>query len=196
VKADRVLRNGDTVTLGDVAMTALLTPGHTKGGTTWTMNVVEGGKVYHVVFPDGYSINPGYRLAKNPSYPGIADDYCRTFHVLEMLKPDIWLPSHTSFFDFAGRRARVAQDGIKAWVDPEGYRKFVVGRKHTFESWIDTRDVGARIRRHLVAAGPRQGQGRCDPRARGPVEVHRSVRSRRPPLGPHRLQSRPRTLRL
>lgn len=142
VKVNRVLRDGDTVTLGGVAMTARLTPGHTKGCTTWTMDVVEGGKAVHVVFPDGTSVNPGYRLVRNPSYPGIADDYRRTFRVLEQLRPDVWLSPHTSMFDFAGKRARVAQEGFKAWVDPTGYRSFVVDKRKVFERRIEAEISG------------------------------------------------------
>jgi metallo-beta-lactamase class B len=122
VQVDRVVRDGEMITLGDVALTARLTPGQTKGGTTWILNVVDEGKLYHVVFPDGTSINPGYRVAMDPSYPGIGDDYRRTLHTLELLKPDIWLASHTEMFDFEGKRARAATEGVKAWVDPEGYR--------------------------------------------------------------------------
>lgn len=145
VKVDRVLRDGDRVTIGDVSLTAHRTPGHTKGGTTWTTTVVEGGKAYSVVFPDGSSINPGYRLEKHPSYPGIADDFRRTFHAHEMLKPDIWLHSHTSFFDFEKKRARAEKEGVKAWVDPEGYRKFVIGCREKFEKTIDTELAGPDI---------------------------------------------------
>jgi metallo-beta-lactamase class B len=136
VTTDRVLQDGDTVTLGDVTMTAHWTPGHTKGGTTWSMKVVDGGVSYLVVFPDGTSVNPGYRLVKDPSYPRIADDYRRTFDVLEKLEPDIWLHSHTSFFDFSGKRARVDEEGVKAWVDPQGYRAFVAEKRKTFEEQV------------------------------------------------------------
>jgi metallo-beta-lactamase class B len=91
VKVDRVLRDGDTIGMGDVLLTAHHTPGHTRGATTWIANIVVEGKAYVVAFPDGAGFNPGYRLARNPSYPGITDDYRRTHHALEMLKPDIWL---------------------------------------------------------------------------------------------------------
>ena len=80
VKVDRVLRDGDTVKMGDVLLTAYHTPGHTRGATTWVANLVVDGKAYVVAFPDGAGFNPGYRLAKDPSYPGIADDYRRTHH--------------------------------------------------------------------------------------------------------------------
>jgi metallo-beta-lactamase class B len=138
VNADIVLRDGDTVNLGEVALTARNTPGHTRGSTTWIMNFIDGGKNYTVVFPDGSGINPGYRLVKNPSYPGIADDYRRTLSTLELLKPDIWLASHTAEFDFEAKRARAAAEGVKAWVDPEGYRRYVAGQRERFEANVKT----------------------------------------------------------
>jgi metallo-beta-lactamase class B len=137
VAADIVIRDGDVVKLGDVALTARLTPGHTKGSTTWIMNVVDGGKNYTVVFPDGSGVNPGFRLVKNPSYPGIADDYRRTLHILETQKPDIWLASHTADMGFDAKRARAAQVGVQAWVDPEGYRQFVASQREKFEAVVN-----------------------------------------------------------
>jgi metallo-beta-lactamase class B len=59
VKVDRVLRDGDVVQLGEVVLTAHHTPGHTKGATTWVTTLVDGGKAYTVVFPDGAGFNPG-----------------------------------------------------------------------------------------------------------------------------------------
>ena len=70
--------DGDTIKLGDVAITALLTNGHTKGSTTFVTNVVDDGKVYTVVFPNGLSINPGYRVAKDPVVPRDRRSWCRT----------------------------------------------------------------------------------------------------------------------
>lgn len=134
VKVDRVFRDGEVIELGGVVLTARLTPGHTKGSTTYSMELVDGGKSYTVVFPDGTSINPGYRLGKNPSYPGIADDYRRTFAVLESLRPDIWLTPHPEVCAFEAKRARAATEGVAAWVDPDGYRKFVAATRAKFET--------------------------------------------------------------
>jgi metallo-beta-lactamase class B len=142
VKVDQVLHDGDTIKLGDVAVTARLTPGHTKGSTTFITNLVDQGKVYTVVLPTGTSINPGYRLVKDPSYPGIADDYRRTFHVLEMLKPDIWLEAHTDAFNFEAKRLRAEKEGVRAWVDPEGYRKHVVAVREKFEATVNAEMEG------------------------------------------------------
>jgi metallo-beta-lactamase class B len=136
-KVDRVLRDGDTIKMGDVLLTAYHTPGHTRGATTWVAYLVVDGKPYIVVFPDGAGFNPGYRLAKNPSYPGIADDYRRTHHALEMLKPDIWLAQHNEYYDLEGKRERAKTEGVRAWVDPDGYRRFIAGKKRAFEDEVD-----------------------------------------------------------
>jgi metallo-beta-lactamase class B len=134
VKPDRVVSDGATVTLGGVTLTAHLTPGHTKGTTTWSTTVTgQDGRRYLVVFPDGTSVNSGYRLVKNPSYPGIADDYRKTFAVLESLEPDIALHPHNSFFDFESRRERAKTEGVAAFVDRDAYRRFVAERKKLFE---------------------------------------------------------------
>uniref|UniRef100_UPI0035B4D567 subclass B3 metallo-beta-lactamase n=1 Tax=Aestuariivirga sp. TaxID=2650926 RepID=UPI0035B4D567 len=136
-KVDRVLRDGDTVQLGDTILTAYLTPGHTRGATTWVTEVTEAGKAYRVVFPDGAGFNPGYRVAKDPSYPGINADYRNTLHALEMLQPDIWLAQHNEFYDLAGKRQRAKTEGIKAWIDPDGYRQFIAGKRRAFEDEVD-----------------------------------------------------------
>jgi metallo-beta-lactamase class B len=136
-KVDRVLRDGDTVRLGDVILTAYLTPGHTRGATTWVTEVNDGGKAYRVVFPDGSGFNPGYRIAKNPSYPGINADYRNTLHELEMLQPDIWLAQHNEYYDLAGKSARAKTEGVAAWVDPEGYRRFIAAKRRAFEDEVD-----------------------------------------------------------
>jgi metallo-beta-lactamase class B len=142
VKVDRTLRDGDVIKMGGVALTAYLTPGHTRGATTWIVDIVDDGKPYNVVFPDGAGFNPGYRVAKNPSYPGITEDYRRTHHFLEMLKPDIWLAQHNEYYDLEGKRKRAETEGVAAWIDPEGYRRFIAGKKRAFEDEVDV-ELGA-----------------------------------------------------
>jgi metallo-beta-lactamase class B len=142
-KVDRVLRDGDTVRLGDVVLTGYNTPGHTRGSTTWVTQLVEDGKAYTVVFPDGAGFNPGYRIAgDSPSYPGMTEDFRRTHHRLEMLKPDIWLGHHNEYYDLPGKRERAKTEGVNAWVDPEGYRRFIAHYKRDFEDEVDL-ELGA-----------------------------------------------------
>jgi metallo-beta-lactamase class B len=137
VQVDRVLRDGDTVRLGEVILTARHTPGHTRGATTWTTTLVDKGRAYSVVFPDGAGFNPGYRVAVDPSYPGIEADYRNTLHYLESLQPDIWGGHHTEYFDLAGKRERAKTEGTKAWIDPEGYRQFIARKRREFEEQVE-----------------------------------------------------------
>jgi metallo-beta-lactamase class B len=135
-KVDTVFRDDDEIKLGDIALKAILTPGHTRGSTTYVTKVVADGKAYTVAFPDGTSVNPGYRITKNPSYKGIEDDFRRTFRTLEALKPDVWLVSHNEFYGYTAKLARAAKDGAAAWVDPDGYKKFIEAQKATLEATI------------------------------------------------------------
>ena len=137
VKVDRILRDGDVVRLGEVVLTAYNTPGHTRGATTWVTTLVDHGRAYKVVFPDGGGFNPGYRLAKNPSYPGMNTDYRNTLHFLESLNPDIWGGHHTEYFDLEGKRKLASTRGVNAWVDPEGYRRFIASKRRAFEDEVD-----------------------------------------------------------
>jgi metallo-beta-lactamase class B len=158
-EVDRVLRDGDTVRLGDVVMTALHMPGHTRGDTAWMTTVTDNGKAYTVVWPDGTSVNPGYRVARNPSYPGIGDDFRRNFARLELLRPDIWLVSHTDRFGLEEKRARAATEGAAAFVDPEGYRQYIVEQRAAFEEQV-TREMEAPSDQDGVRRG-------ADPGSRG-----------------------------
>ena len=144
VKVDRILRDGDTVRLAELVLTAHHTPGHTRGATTWETTLIDGGKAYRVVWPDGGGFNPGYRIGREPgSYPGINADYRRTHHFLEMLKPDIFLAAHAELFGYQEKRDRAKNAGVQAWLNPEEYRQFVAGQKRAFEDQVDL-EMGAR----------------------------------------------------
>ncbi len=123
VMVDRKLRDRDTIELGGVVMTARLTPGHTKGCTTWTMRVKDGSRNLDVVFIGSASI-PGYKLVGNANYPNIIEDYARTFEVLKGLKCDVFLGPHGSFFRMTEKMAR-AEMGANPFIDPAGYRNYV-----------------------------------------------------------------------
>jgi len=134
---DRVLHDGDTVALGGVTLTARHTPGHTKGCTTWTLDVAEGGRTYQAVVICSMSINPGVRLVGNPRYPGIADDYARTFRVLEGLRGDVFLGAHASLYD-APAKAQRLRSGAQPnpFVDPTGYHRAIREARARFEEQL------------------------------------------------------------
>lgn len=122
-KVARVLQDGDTVELEQVRLKAHLTPGHSKGCTTWTTTVEEGGRKYNVVWVGGTSINPGVKVSSMPKYPNIAEEYARTFKILKSLSCDVFLAQHPPIFSMHEKLRRIAE-GEKAnpFVDPHGYR--------------------------------------------------------------------------
>jgi metallo-beta-lactamase class B len=134
VKVDRVLHDGDEVKLGDAVLVAHLTPGHTKGCTTWTMKVREGGKTFNVVIVGSPNVNAGYKLVGNALYPNIAEDYERTFRVLKSLPCDYFLGAHGSYFDLETKYARLKAGIPTAFLDSEGYQKYVAERERAFRA--------------------------------------------------------------
>jgi metallo-beta-lactamase class B len=141
-KVDRVLHDGDEVELGGVVLVAHLTPGHTKGCTTWSLKVQEGQGTYTAVIIGSPNVNPGYRLVKNAGYPQIAADYERTFQVLKSLPADIFLGAHGSYFDLEAKYARLQQGAASPFVDPRGYRNYVIDRERAFRAELAKQKAG------------------------------------------------------
>ena len=133
-KVDRVLHDGDQVNLGGVVLTAHLTPGHTKGCTTWTLKANDAGKSYNVVIVGSPNVNPGYKLVNNPQYPNIAADYEKMFRILKQLPCDIFLGAHGSYYDMEAKFAKLKNGGANPFVDPEGYKSFVSEKEQAFRS--------------------------------------------------------------
>ena len=129
---DRVLHDGDTVELGGSRLTARLTPGHTKGCTTWTMQVQEGGRGLNAVIVGSPNVNPGYILVGNKNYPQIAQDYVKTFTVLKSLQCDLFLGAHGAYFGLKGKYEKMKTGGPNPFIDPDGYRTYVAEREATF----------------------------------------------------------------
>jgi metallo-beta-lactamase class B len=133
-RVDRVLHDGDEVKLGDAVLVAHLTPGHTKGCTTWTMKVSEAGKTYNVVIIGSLNVNPGYKLVNNESYPQIAEDYERMFRVLKSLPCDLFLGAHGNYFDLEAKCARMKAGVPSPLIDPEGYKKYIAQKEQDFRT--------------------------------------------------------------
>ena len=133
-KVDRVLKDGDEVRLGDAVLVARLTPGHTRGCTTWTMKINEGGRSYDVVIIGSPNVNPGYKLVGNEAYPRIAEDYERTFQVLKSLPVDIFLGAHGSYYSMEAKHARIGNSNANPFIDPQGYRAYVADRERAFRA--------------------------------------------------------------
>ena len=140
----KVIHDGDKVTLGGTTLVAHLTPGHTRGCTTWTMRVVDGGKTYNVVIVGSPNVNAGYKLVNNTAYPQIAKDYEAGFKVLKSLPCDIFLGAHGSYYDMESKFARLSKGGENPFVDPEGCRRYVEDREQAFRAELKKQEDGTK----------------------------------------------------
>jgi metallo-beta-lactamase class B len=130
---DRVLHDGDTVTLGGISLTAHKTAGHTRGCTTWTLRShLPGepmGTLRNIVIVGAASFWSDFQLVDHPkhpaSYPGIAADFRHTFATLRALPCDVFLGSHGNYFNLRGKLSRQSKNGVSVWIDPDGYKVFV-----------------------------------------------------------------------
>jgi len=129
---DRVLHDGATVELGGSKLVAHLTPGHTKGCTTWTMQVRDGARTLNVVIIGSPNVNPGYILVGNKNYPQIAEDYVKTFAVLKSLPCDVFLGAHGGYFGLKAKYEKMKAGAANPFIDPEGYKAYVAERDETF----------------------------------------------------------------
>jgi len=133
-KIDRILHDGDTVKLGGTTLVAHLTPGHSKGCTTWTMKVDEGGKNLDVVIVGSPNVNTGYKLVNNARYPRIATDFERTFRVLKALPCDVFLGAHGAYYGLEEKFPRIKPGAPNPFIDPEGYKSYVAEREQAFRA--------------------------------------------------------------
>ena len=133
---DHLLRDKAKVELGGVTMVARITPGHTKGCTTWTMKVREADRDLDVVFVGSTTI-PGYKLLNNSAYPNIVEDYAYTFALLKTLRCDVFLAPHGSFFALDEKRA-LLEKGAKTnpFIDPQSYRRFINSTERAYQKQL------------------------------------------------------------
>jgi metallo-beta-lactamase class B len=143
-KVDRVLHDGDTVELGGTVLTAHKTPGHTKGCTTWTMQVKDGGKTLNVTIVGSPNVNPGYVLVGNKKYPGIAQDYQKTFQVLKSLHTDVFLGAHGDYYGLPAKYAKLKPGAPNPFIDPDGYKAYVADREAAFRKELARQQAGGK----------------------------------------------------
>jgi metallo-beta-lactamase class B len=119
VEGLRAIDNGETVSVGDIRLTAHTTPGHTPGGTTWSWRSCEGARCVDIVYAD--SLNPvsadGFRFSGSASTPSIVDIYERSIRAVETLPCDVLLSPHPGFFSMQDKLRRQAAGETDAFVD-------------------------------------------------------------------------------
>ena len=132
VKVDRTFKDGEKIELGGMELAAHLTPGHTKGATSYTFDLSENGKTYHILIANLGTINPGTVLFHNEQYPKIAEDYARTFQVLRELPCDVFLTSHASQFGLFAKYHPGQKYNPDAFVDYGTYLRVIDREERAF----------------------------------------------------------------
>ncbi len=143
---DRIIHDGERVSLGGTTLTAYRTPGHTKGCTSWAFDVVENGKTYAALIVCSFGVNDDYVLVGNPNYPNIADDYIATYAKARTLPVDVFLAAHGSFYGldekYRALQKRKAGDP-NPFIDHGGYLAYVDRMQQRFETMLKTQREAA-----------------------------------------------------
>jgi len=138
---DRLVDEGDTVSLGGTTLTAHLMPGHTRGCLAWSTTLHENGKSYYTFIE--CSLN-GQFLQTLDNYPGMLSDFRATFQKARTFPVEVFLSSHASFFNLAAKYEQLqkqAPGGPNPFIDPEGYKAHVDQYEKSFEAAVAKRDA-------------------------------------------------------
>jgi metallo-beta-lactamase class B len=144
---DRILRDGDEVALGGTTLTAHRTAGHTKGCTSWALQVEEDGETYNALIVCSFGVNDNYVLVGNEDYAEIASDYMATFAKARALPVDVFLGSHGFFYDLAAKHAKLQsrQPGEpNPFIDRAGYLAHVDAQEQRFHAMLKAQQEAAR----------------------------------------------------
>lgn len=142
VKVDEILKDGQEIRLGNTVLKTHFTHGHTKGATSWTMDVSENGKKYKAAFISSVT-TLDYSFVNNEKYPNIAEDFAKTYQTLKAIKAEIFLSSHGGFFDLPEKAAKI-RAGAKTnpFIDPQGYQRFVARMDKAFQDKLKVERAG------------------------------------------------------
>ena len=145
---DKTLHDGDRINLGGTTVTALRTAGHTRGCTTFTITINEGGKKLLAAIVGGWSSNPGVTYVaingKPASYPGIEQDFEHTFATYNALPVDIFLGAHGVYFDMLSKLDRGARSNPTLWIDPAGYKAAIHKADENFHAELAKEKAAAK----------------------------------------------------
>ncbi|MBS0273542.1 MAG: subclass B3 metallo-beta-lactamase [Proteobacteria bacterium] len=141
VTVDHVVKDGETVSAGDVHLTAHLTPGHTPGCTSWTWNETESGKTYRVIDICSVSV-AGNPLVNNKAYPRIVEDYRASIAKLKAMHADVFLAPHAGFYDPQGKEAARKAGRPNPFVDSAALQNFMAKAEAAFDKELARQQAG------------------------------------------------------
>ena len=121
VKVDKIINDGEVIELGTTKLTVIDTPGHTAGSSSYSMSVRENGREYSVVIANMGTINQGKKLVVDPTYPGVAEDFAKTFERQKAMQVDVWVAAHGSQYGLHSKYRPGQAYSPDTFVDPEGF---------------------------------------------------------------------------
>jgi metallo-beta-lactamase class B len=142
VKVDRVLKDGDRMKLGDFTLTAHLTPGHSRGCTSWGARLSDQGKWYEALVFCSATVAAN-RITPPLQYEGIVEDYRKTFTKTKAMKVDIPLAPHPEFFQLREKAAKAAAypKGQNPFIEPGAFLTLITKLEGDFERTLKERSA-------------------------------------------------------
>ena len=125
VDVDRIIRQDDVITLGDLVITVHEHPGHTEGSSSYTFEVNENGRTYDVGVINMGTINGGKRVVVDPTYEGVAVDFATTYNKQKKIPVDVWVSAHNSQYNMHDKYQPGQPYDPDTFVDPAGYIKAI-----------------------------------------------------------------------
>lgn len=140
VRNVRVVRDGETLRVGNAEITAHFTPGHTPGGTTWSWRACEGARCLDLVYADSLNAVSAeeFRFSGGAGNPSIVDLFERGIRTVEALPCDILLTPHPGFFGMQDKLARRSAGDADAFVDANACRAYAGAARTRLEQRIAT----------------------------------------------------------
>ena len=136
VEVDRIISDGEIIELGDVRLRVHEHPGHTEGSSSYSMQVNENGRDYDVVVVNIGTINQGKRLVVDPTYPGVAEDFARTYASQKAMYVDVWVAAHGVQYGLHDKYEPGQAYSPDTFVDPEGFLAEVERRERIYEEQL------------------------------------------------------------
>jgi metallo-beta-lactamase class B len=133
LRADRLLKDKDTITLGETNVVMLHHPGHTKGSCSYLVDVRDSARSYRVLIANIPSIIIEKKFSAITSYPGMAKDYAYTLNAMQKLDFDIWVAAHASQFDLHEKRKESDRYNPSVFTDKNNFRTRIAKLKAAYD---------------------------------------------------------------
>lgn len=136
VKADKLLKDHDTISLGGTQVVLLHHPGHTQGSCSYLVTVKDEKKNYTVLIANIPTILPGTKMTGMPGYPDVSKDFAYTLDAMKKLQFDLWVASHASQFNLNEKRKKGDPYNPEAFADRALYDKTMEERTADYQKLV------------------------------------------------------------